>query len=164
MIADYNGDGKSDLAFFRASELLWYTKSLGAPSGIATIWGTNADLIVPNPRLDALFESQTVPTTMTRGQSYTVTVKMRNNGTTSWTPARAIKLGPQNPQDNLTWLASKRVTLTTGESINPGQSKTFTFTIKAPSTAGTYNFQWKMLQEGIRWFGAPSTNVSVTVN
>jgi hypothetical protein len=36
-------------------------------------------------------------------------------------------------------------------------------TVRAPSTPGTYNFNWKMLQEYIEWFGVATPNVVVTV-
>ncbi|MDO8682740.1 MAG: glycosyl hydrolase, partial [Armatimonadota bacterium] len=45
----------------------------------------------------------------------------------------------------------------------PGQQKTFTFIVTAPSTAGTYNFQWRMVQDGVQWFGDLTPNVAVTV-
>jgi hypothetical protein len=48
-------------------------------------------------------------------------------------------------------------------SVAPGGNATFSFTITAPATAGTYNFQWQM-QKGATSFGALSTNVAVTVN
>jgi parallel beta-helix repeat protein len=35
--------------------------------------------------------------------------------------------------------------------------------VTAPSAPGTYNFQWRMLQEGIEWFGEFGDNVPVTV-
>lgn len=37
------------------------------------------------------------------------------------------------------------------------------FTVTAPSTPGTYNFQWRMLQECIVWFGDLTPNVAVNV-
>jgi hypothetical protein len=55
------------------------------------------------------------------------------------------------------------VYLSASDSIAPGQQKTFTWTVTAPTTPGTYNFQWQMLQELVTWFGALSTNVAVTV-
>jgi hypothetical protein len=88
---------------------------------------------------------------------------MKNTGMATWTTATNYKLGAQNPQDNGTWTGNNRILLSAGESVAPGQSKTFTFSVKAPATAGTYNFQWQMLQENIAWFGDKTTNVAVTV-
>jgi hypothetical protein len=109
---------------------------------------------------NATFVSQTVPTSMTTGQSYSVSVTMQNTGTTTWTP-NTYKLGTQNPQDNTTW-GSNRATLQ--NSVAPSANATFTLNITAPLTPGTYNFQWQMVQEGVGYFGTASTNVVVTVS
>jgi len=109
------------------------------------------------------FVSQSVPTSLNAGQSTTVSVTMKNTGTTTWTQAGGYKLGTQNPQDNTLWTGATRIYLSGSDSIAPNQSKTFTFTITAPTTPGTYNFQWRMVQEGVQWFGAYSTNVSIQV-
>lgn len=113
----------------------------------------------PTPTNDAAFVSQTIPTTMTAGQTYNISVVMSNTGTTTWSPG-TYKLGSQNPQDNTTW-GFNRVNLPA--SVAPGGQATFNFTVTAPSTAGTYNCQWKMLQDSATYFGTASTNVAVTV-
>ena len=128
----------------------------------ASVSVTVSNIVVPAN--NSSFISQSVPATMTAGQTYSVSVVMKNTGTATWTKAAAYKLGTQNPQDNNLWLVSaNRVELGDAESIAPGQSKTFTFNVKAPSAAGTYNFQWKMLREGLEWFGDTSMNASVIV-
>ena len=45
--------------------------------------------------------------------------------------------------------------------VAPGASVTFGFDVVAPGTVGTYNFQWRMVQDLVEWFGAYSTNVAV---
>ncbi len=113
---------------------------------------------------DALFLTQTVPTVMVASKTYTVAVVVRNTGDTTWTDAANHRLGSQNPQDNLTWLTTNRLRLGAAESIGPGQDKTFQFTINAPASAGSYGFQWRMLQEFVEWFGGLTANVAVTVH
>jgi hypothetical protein len=114
----------------------------------------------------ATYVSQSSPTTsMCAGATQSMSVTMRNTGSTTWTASGNYRLGSQNPQDNTNWgLARVPLDLTTSESIAPGASKTFAFTIKAPSTAGTYNLQWRMLQEGVAWFGGQSTNIQIAVS
>jgi len=110
---------------------------------------------------DAAFVSQTVPNgALKRGQKYSVSVTMKNTGTSTWTVANNYRLGSQNPQDNLTWGLNR---FNLPSSVNPGASVTFAFTITAPSTVGDYNFQWKMIHEGVGWFGAATTNVVLKV-
>jgi hypothetical protein len=108
---------------------------------------------------NATFQSQSLPTVMIIGQSYSVTIAMNNTGTTTWSPG-TYKLGSQNPQDNTTW-GTNRATLSS--SVAPGSLAIFTFNVTAPTTAGTYNFQWQMVQEGVGFFGATTTNVPMTV-
>jgi len=109
----------------------------------------------------ARFVSQVVPSSMSVGQTYPVTVTVRNSGATTWTDT-AYRLGSQNPVDNMTW-GMNRVSMSAGESIAPGQEKTFAWTVTAPATAGTYDFQWRMRESGVEWFGDLTANVSVQV-
>jgi RHS repeat-associated protein len=112
----------------------------------------------------AAFVSQSVPATMTAGETYAVTVSMLNQGTTTWTPGQAYRLGSQNPQDNTTWMmTTNRVNLLASESVSPGATATFSFVVTAPSSPGSYNFQWQMVQELVEWFGAKTPNIAVQV-
>lgn len=120
---------------------------------------TTASVSAPGATNGATFVSQTVPTTMNASQNYTVSVTMNNSGSSTWT-TDLYKLGSQNPQDNGTW-GTGRVYLSSA--VAPDSNYTFTFTVTAPSTPGTYNFQWRMVKEGVEWFGALSTNVAINV-
>ena len=108
---------------------------------------------------NAAYVTQSVPTTMLAGESYNVSVTMRNTGNTTWPAGSTFKLGSQNPQDNMNW-GLNRVVLT--QSVAPGAQVTFNFTVSAPGP-GKWNFQWRMVQEGVEWFGAPSDIRQVTV-
>jgi hypothetical protein len=112
---------------------------------------------------DAQFISQDVPTTLVAGQARTVSITLKNTGTTTWTQGGGYKLGTWNPQDNTLWTGVTRIYLSAADSVAPGQQKTFTFNITAPGTPGTYHFQWRMVHEGVEWFGAYSTNVAIQV-
>jgi hypothetical protein len=64
-------------------------------------------------------------------------------------------------QDNLTWEKNR---ILVPSSVAPGQTVKFTFSgCIAPTTLGTYVFQWRMLQEGVQWFGPPSLAANVEV-
>jgi RHS repeat-associated protein len=115
----------------------------------------------PPPPNGAQFISQSVPQTMVAGQSYSVSITMKNTGSNTWTTASHYNLGSQNAQDNTTW-GMGRVGLPS--SVASGSQATFNFTVTAPATAGTYNFQWRMVQDGVEWFGDLTPNVVVTVN
>lgn len=128
---------------------------LGA-KGVAPVAAQAADAY------DATFVGQYVPAQMVAGQSYPVSVVFQNTGSLTWTQEAGFILGSQNPQDNGIWNIG-RVPLPAEATIAPGEQWRFEFTVKAPTTPGTYNFQWQMLQEGVRWFGQPSDTLSITV-
>ena len=109
---------------------------------------------------DALFVSQSVPTTMNVGETYSISVTMQNNGTTDWAQnsTNPYRLG----DDSWTW-GLGRVDLLSEEIISPDQSKTFTFNIVAPSQAGQYEMQWKMVQDGVEWFGETTDKSYINV-
>jgi uncharacterized repeat protein (TIGR01451 family) len=112
---------------------------------------------------NALFLSeQAPPRTMPPSLTVPVFVAMQNSGSLTWTLAQAYRLGSQNPDNNTTW-GLDRVDLSSGDSIAAGQSKTFLFNATAPATPGIYPFQWRMLQEGVVWFGDITPNSPVDV-
>lgn len=112
---------------------------------------------------NASCSSVNAPDSVTAGQSFSASVMMVNNGTNAWQNTyhnNSYALGSQNPQDNTRWGLS-RVGLPFNP-VNPGQSATFNFTAIAPTTAGSYPFDWKMVEEGVEWFGATCTK-TITV-
>lgn len=120
-------------------------------------WSFTTSAIAAN---NSVFVSQSVPATMQRGQQYNVSITMKNTGTKTWTVAEAYKIGTWLPRDNFNW-GFNRVRVPA--SVAPNTNATFTFTVTAPTTAGTYDFQWRMIQELIMWFGQSTSNVRVVV-
>ncbi|HOX63891.1 MAG TPA: immunoglobulin domain-containing protein [Verrucomicrobiota bacterium] len=95
------------------------------------------------------YVSDTIPSTMNAGQNYTVSVTFRNRGVL-WREARAFRLGAVGDSDPFT--ATTRHTIS-GD-VRPGNTYTFTFTMTAPLTPGTYTTDWRMVRDGVTWFGA----------
>jgi hypothetical protein len=120
------------------------------------------DVTVFNSSSNAQFVSQSVPTVMSVGETYLVSVTMKNTGATTWTSAAGDELVSQNPPNNATW-GQERVFLEPADSIAPDQQKTFTWIVTAPATPGTYDFQWQMMLDGSGPFGGLSQNVAVNV-
>lgn len=130
------------------------------------MWGSAAFLLaVPGTARganDSVFVSQTVPATVTRGAPVPVELTFRNTGDTTWTRAAGYFLGSENPRDNMTW-GTNRFWMPEADSVAPGASYTFRATLTAPAVEGTYDFQWRMLQDAVEWFGAFSTNLRIEV-
>ncbi len=113
---------------------------------------------------NAQFVSQLVPRALIADTTYTVTVTMKNTGTETWTASDSYRLGSQNPQDNHTWLGwTSRVFLAETDAVAPGESKAFVIALSTPDTPGRYDFQWRMVREGVEWFGDSTTNCSIPV-
>lgn len=112
----------------------------------------------------AAYVSQSVPTALTTGQRAAVQVTMKNTGATTWSASEItppVRLGSQNPQDNTTWSLAR---VDVPSPVAPSTSVTFAFTVRAPANAGSYNFQWRMVQETVSWFGDTTPDVHVTVS
>jgi aqualysin 1 len=120
----------------------------------------NVAITVLSPSNQAQFISQTVKSTMTASEFSTVSITMKNVGNTTWRTGSNYWLGSQNPPDNMTW-GLNRVVLP--NDVPPGATVTFTFDVFPPAKSGTYNFQWRMVQDGVEWFGPQTPNVPVSV-
>jgi PKD domain-containing protein len=108
---------------------------------------------------NAAFISQSVPSVMAEGDSYSVSVTMRNMGSSTWTAAHLYRLASQSEPDNTTWGMSR---LYLQSDVAPGADAVFNFNVIAPpgephrarGGGGThYAFQWRMIQEGSGYFG-----------
>jgi hypothetical protein len=111
---------------------------------------------------NAAFVSQSVPSPMRATQQREVSVTMKNTGPTTWSPggANPFRLGSQNPQDNSVW-GTGRVDVPA--EVAPGDEATFRFAVIAPTSMGSYSFQWRMVQEAVEWFGDFTPNLTVEV-
>ena len=108
----------------------------------------------------ALFIGQSVPSNMQAGLTYNVSVQMLNTGSQTWSEGSLYRLASQSPTGNTTW-GQSRVTLP--NNVGPGDSVTLNFIVTAPSVAGTYAFQWQMIQENTGYFGELTNLVNVLV-
>ncbi len=92
--------------------------------------------------------SSTIPASLRAGNSQSVTVRMKNDGTITWTPGD-FSLGSVAPEGNTTWGVSS-VPLTS--TVAPGGTAVFTFNLTAPTTPGSYACCWRMMK-GATYFG-----------
>jgi hypothetical protein len=134
-----------------------YTITATGPGGTSVAGGTSpGQTAAPTVcSYQSSCVSISAPTTVVVGHSFAASVTMKNTGGDTWqgvavNPTNPYRLGSQDPQDNGTWNIS-RVDLPTN-TVAPGSQATFNFNPTAPSTPGTYNFDWAMLQEGVAWF------------
>jgi hypothetical protein len=107
------------------------------------------------------FISQSVPDSLIAGSQYQATVVMQNTGTNTWTNTSGYYLGIIANPSNL-WGIDK-APLLESDSIATSETKTFTFAIDAPTTAGSYMFQCQMLKAPQTWFGEMTDLVKIQV-
>jgi len=101
-----------------------------------------------------------LPSKIVAGGAATVTVTVKNAGTTTWTPFGGYGLGSQSPHDNDTW-GLRRAPLF--GSVAPNETVAFEFPITAPEETGSYRFAWRMVRDPGGWFGSGAVDVPVTV-
>ena len=110
--------------------------------------------------------------TLRAGQtSASLTITYANAGTATWVKGvlgREARLGIN--LDDVTWASlgvnwplQNRVAIQTEPTVGPGQSATFTFQVKAPSTPGVYAIHLRPVIEGTVWMEDEGVFLIVTV-
>jgi regulation of enolase protein 1 (concanavalin A-like superfamily) len=118
---------------------------------------------------DAQFISQSVPGEMLAGQTYNVSVNMRNVGNAAWTAGGGYQLvyagaaQGANPTAVSPWGVSQTA-LTS--SVAAQQNASFSFAVTAPASPGRYEFRWRMAKappapQTPAPFGAASSSFTV---
>ena len=89
-------------------------------------------------------------------------MELRNTGTASWIgtgdASGVVRLGTASPQDRASrfavgsWLSGNRV-MPIGFEVDPNQSVRLNFSVVAPTTKGSYTESFRLVSEGITWFG-----------
>ncbi|QJD84887.1 NBR1-Ig-like domain-containing protein [Cohnella herbarum] len=117
---------------------------------------------------DAIVLSADVPDVMVSGQDYDVALTIRNVGGNAWAEATSDRLGA-GWNNQFTWknlnggfsagVTNQRVFLSAGESVATQSTKTFKFTVTAPTVAspGSYTLGAMMVRDGTAWMGSEYT-------
>jgi Ig-like domain from next to BRCA1 gene len=109
---------------------------------------------------NATYLSQSTPGQMIPGQTYGVSVTMKNTGRSVWSSGN-YSLRLINPVESVykTWSIGS---VDVNSTVSPGNEVVFNFSIVAP-VDGSYNIQWQMAN-GNAFFGQPTINVPVRVS
>jgi N-acetyl-anhydromuramyl-L-alanine amidase AmpD len=111
---------------------------------------------------DVLDGESAVSTTIGPGQTRSVTVRVRNTGSRTWTAGEAYRLGAA-ADNGIAWsgfrcggyangLADARAFLC--QNVPPEGTHDFTFDVTGPAN-GTAKLSLRMVQDGVAWFGEP---------
>ncbi len=109
---------------------------------------------------------------MTPGQVMEVSFIVRNEGDAQWTRGQLFNFGQQDFQpgevrfiEATNWrdfIDETAAEIGTYGGVFRGRPVRFDFNIIAPTTPGTYQTHWGMVQDGATWFG-PTLVVPITV-
>ena len=127
-----------------------------------TAGGAGGTTVPPStPTFHAAFQSESAWPTLAPGSSTTLTVKFQNTGTATWQKGVAgqqANLGLNgdslvfaNLGMNNGWLSANRLATTVESSVAPGQTGTFTFSVRAPIAPGTYSLPLRPVIDGVTW-------------
>ena len=160
--ADALSPSQHDLGAAPAVDLARATpEDLTAAPSVDLAMVAHPDLAAPQLIDDARVKSGHAPSALACGETATAQLTLTNTGTTTWTNSDGYKLGAVGDSDPFT--SNTRILIPDGVGVLPGADYTFTGTLTAPMVAGTYVTDWQMVKEGVRWFGAITTQpISVT--
>ena len=109
--------------------------------------------------LSATVELISAPDQVQVGVPFSASFRVSNHGNETLTPGRD-KLGAWGPQDNHLW-GDTRAQLPSP--IGAGQAQNFEVATFVAQQAGLHIFSWRMVREGVAWFGAFSALKTITV-
>jgi len=94
----------------------------------------------------ARFRSWAAPTSAPADEPFGVHYEFENRSEDPWSADFGHRLVPVPPTDGAAW-SVEEVLLLPGEEVAPGDRKVFSFTVRAPTQAGTYPFRWQLVQD-----------------
>jgi hypothetical protein len=105
----------------------------------------------------ATWVGDTIPRIMAAGQTYPVTVSVRNDGWDTWTAAGGYTLGHAIVAAGISpatsdYDASAHHPLPSSTTVAPGETVMFAFSITALAVNGTYDLYYDMVRENVTWF------------
>src|SRR5207245_918235 len=137
-----------------------------ADAGMAVGWlsanrvATTSEISVAPDAIATFTFTLRAPSTPSSGSTVSYTIHFRNTGDTTWnrgSPLRQVNLAVGGDSTALAdagmavgWLSANRVATTSEISVAPNAIATFTFTLRAPSTPGTYRLPLHPVLEGVQ--------------
>jgi glucose/arabinose dehydrogenase len=131
--------------------------ALLAPLLLVSLWSQPA---LAAPGFHAAWVDQSPWPTLRPGATVSYTIHFRNTGTETWqrgVAGRQVNLGVSRDSTAFAdagmavgWLSANRVATTSEVGVAPNAIGTFTFTLRAPSTPGTYRLPLHPVVDGVQ--------------
>jgi hypothetical protein len=158
MQAPYAANGTAYKEYFRpvVDGVSWLQDigmyyGLTMQSGSTLSWGVQSQNAYTDPAL-----TNPINTTQLKTNTvYYLQLKIKNTGGTVWTNAN-FNLGTSNPQNRVSafaynWLTNNRPARLSENSVQPGGTGTFTFSIKTPAQATNTSEYFEPVIDGTAW-------------
>ncbi len=150
----------------------WLTNEWDFSTG-ATISGGGPTSTLPSDNgLHSAWTSQTQVPALQPAATTQVTLLFRNTGTKTWTRGLAgsqVALGVNGDSGafsamgmNVGWPSANRVAVQNESSVGPGGIASFSFTVKAPFSAGTVRIPLRPVIDGVAWLEDQGVFIPVT--
>jgi 4-amino-4-deoxy-L-arabinose transferase-like glycosyltransferase len=100
--------------------------------------------------LDAAIVQGEFPSEMKAGSSAEAWIRVRNTGREEWSTSGGIFLGAATDSNPL---GPRRIPLPDGSVVRSGDTRSIRITYTAPNRPGYYATEWRLVKEGVAWFG-----------
>ncbi len=107
--------------------------------------------------LSSFVQSNDIPASMLKGQTYRISVEMWNDGSAPWASGEGYALAATSPEGTSRWGVTS-VPLPAG-TVAAGANVTFSFDVTAPAELGLYPCHWQMARGG-QYFGEIATGAT----
>jgi len=150
----------------------WLTNEWDFSTG-STISGGGPTSTVPTDNgLHSAWTSQTQVPALQPASTTQITLLFRNTGTKTWTRGLAgsqVALGVNGDSGafsamgmNVGWPSANRVAVQNEASVGPGGIASFSFTVRAPFSAGTVRIPLRPVIDGVAWLEDQGVFIPVT--
>jgi Tfp pilus assembly protein PilX len=149
----------------------WLTNEWDFSTG-STVSGGGPTSSLPDSGLHSAWMSQTAVPAMQPASTTQATLLFRNTGTKTWTrgvSGSQVTLGVNGDSAsfsalgmNVGWPSANRVAVQNEASVGPGAVASFTFTVKAPFSAGTVRIPLRPVIDGVAWLEDQGIFIPVT--
>ena len=148
----------------------WLTNEWDFSTGSTVSGGGGTTSTVTDNGLHSAWTSQTQVPAMQPASTAQVTLLFRNSGTKTWTRGLAgsqLALGVNGDSAAFSalgvgWPSANRVAVQNEGSVGPGAIASFTFTVKAPFSAGIVRIPLRPVIDGVAWLEDQGVFVPVT--
>jgi uncharacterized protein YkwD len=150
----------------------WLTNEWDFSTGSTISGGGPTSSIPVDNGLHSAWMSQSQVPAMQPASTIQATVLFRNTGSKTWTKGVAgseVALGVSGDSGafsalgmNVGWPSANRVAVQNEASVGPGAVGTFTFTVKAPFSAGTVRIPVRPVIDGVAWLEDQGVFIPVT--